>query len=242
MSTQDTVMGLQALSRYAELLSSADHDATVTFKTVGHADVMFTVDKDTSILLQKQELPNIAQIAANGVEIIVQGTGNAIVSVNWEYNLDVNDGVPDLHVTVQTYKKDYYTIEIDTCIWYEGSDDPGMGMTYVDIPTGYFISNMADLNKDIRIQRVELEGRTLNMYFNSISRKKTCISVFARWEYIVVDHKPCPVRVQLYYAPEKQKTTYYSVSSQIKPTGGASGMTSSMFFLTFVMAVYALFR
>ena len=242
MSTQDTVMGLQALSRYAELLSSADHDATVTFKTVGHADVMFTVDKDTSILLQKQELPNIAQIAANGVEIIVQGTGNAVVSVNWEYNLDVNDGIPDLHVTVQTYKKDYYTIEIDTCIWYEGSDDPGMGMTYVDIPTGYFVSNMADLNKDIRIQRVELEGRTLNMYFNSISRKKTCISVFARWEYIVVDHKPCPVRVQLYYAPEKQKTTYYSVSSQIKPTGGASGMTSSMFFLTFVMAVYALFR
>jgi hypothetical protein len=51
-------MGLQALSRYAELLSSADHDATVTFKTVGHADVMFTVDKDTSILLQKQELVN----------------------------------------------------------------------------------------------------------------------------------------------------------------------------------------
>jgi len=41
---------------------------------------------------------------------------------------------------------------------------------------------------------------------------------------------------------EKQKTTYYSVGSQIKPTDGASGMTSSMFFLTFVMAVYALFR
>jgi len=39
------------------------------------------------------------------------------MQVNWEYNLDVNDGIPDLHVTVQTYKKDYYTIEIDTCIW-----------------------------------------------------------------------------------------------------------------------------
>jgi hypothetical protein len=51
---------------------------------------------------------------------------------------------------------------------YEGSDDPGMGMTYVDIPTGYFVSNMAELNKDVRIQRVELEGRTLNMYFNSV--------------------------------------------------------------------------
>lgn len=242
MSTQDTVMGLQALSRYAELLSSADHDATVTFKTVGHADVVFTVDKDTSILLQKQELPNIAQIAANGVEIIVQGIGNAVVSVNWEYNLDVDDGIPDLHVTVQTYKKDYYTTEIKTCVWYDGTDDPGMGMTYVDIPTGFFVSNMAALNKDARIQRVELEGRTLNMYFNSISRQKTCISVYARWEYIVVDVKPCPVRAQFYYEPEKQKTTYYSVSSQIKPTDGASGMTSSVFFLTFVMAVYALFR
>jgi len=39
------------------------------------------------------------------------------MQVNWEYNLDVDDGIPDLHVTVKTYKIDYYTIEIKTCIW-----------------------------------------------------------------------------------------------------------------------------
>ena len=82
-------MGLQALSRYAELLSSADHDATVTFKTVGHADVVFTVDKDTSILLQKQELVNktfYRQIRNVGLFVwllVFNATFNNISVISW---------------------------------------------------------------------------------------------------------------------------------------------------------------
>ena len=52
---------------------------------------------------------------------------------------------------------------------YEGVGDNGMGMLYVDIPTGYSVSNMASLTGDDRIQRVEVNGRTLVFYFNQVT-------------------------------------------------------------------------
>lgn len=49
-------MGLQALSTYAEKLSSGPKDATVTFKSPGNADVQFTINSGNAVLLQSQNL------------------------------------------------------------------------------------------------------------------------------------------------------------------------------------------
>lgn len=240
MSTQDTVMGLQALSRYAELLSVASLNATITFKTTGHSDVIKYVNKDNSILLQTERLVNIDQIAADGVAIEVKGSGTAVVSVNWEYNVDVDETFKDLKITVENYKIDYYTTEIFTCAWYDGVDT-GMTLIYVDIPTGYTVSNLVQLEEDKRISRVELDGRTLNLYFNEITKTKTCISVKAIWDYVVDDIKPCPVTAQFYYQPEKRSTAFYSVIGQTKPTGGAGVTCASNIVIMLIITVYKMF-
>lgn len=49
-------MGLQALSSYAEILSSGQKAATVTFKSLGQQDVTFTIDNDNAILLQSKSM------------------------------------------------------------------------------------------------------------------------------------------------------------------------------------------
>ncbi|CAC5375280.1 CD109 [Mytilus coruscus] len=235
LSTQDTVMGLQALSSYAEKLSSGQKDATVTFKSMGHQDVTFTLNNDNAILLQSKSMPNVDQIAQNGITIEVQGAGNIVAAVNWEYNINVAGNFPDLHVQATSYTIDYYNILIEACVWYDGFGDNGMGMMYVDLPTGYHCTNMEALQKDSRVQRLDFSGKTLSFYFNQLSKSKSCLDVKAMWDYIVLDTKPCFVTGQFYYQPEKQSMTSYSLSPN-KRTGTASSISVSYFLFMILIA------
>ncbi|XP_063439372.1 alpha-2-macroglobulin-like protein 1 isoform X4 [Mytilus trossulus] len=235
LSTQDTVMGLQALSSYAEQLSSGQKAATVTFKSLGQQDVTFTIDNDNAILLQSKNMLNIDDIASNGITIEVQGAGNIVAAVNWEYNINVAGNFPDLHVQATSYTIDYYNIFIEACVWYDGFGDNGMGMMYVDLPTGYHCTNMEVLQRDPRVQRVEFSGKTLSFYFNQLSKSKTCLDVKAMWDYIVLETKPSFVTGQFYYQPEKQSMTSYSLSTD-RRTGTASGISVSYFLFMIVIA------
>ncbi|XP_071177135.1 CD109 antigen-like isoform X4 [Mytilus edulis] len=235
LSTQDTVMGLQALSSYAEKLSSGQKAATVTFKSLGQQDVTFTIDNDNAILLQSKSMLNVDNIASNGITIEVQGAGNIVAAVNWEYNINVAGNFPDLHVQATSYTIDYNNILIEACVWYDGFGDNGMGMMYVDLPTGYHCTNMEALQKDPRVQRVEFSGKTLSFYFNQLSKSKTCLDVKAMWDYIVLETKPSFVTGQFYYQPEKQSMTSYSLSTD-KRTGTASGISVSYFLFMILIA------
>ena len=55
------------------------------------------------------------------------------------------------------------------CCRYNGIGDYGMGMMYVDIPTGYMVTNMNNLVENNQIQRVEQNGKTMAFYFNQVS-------------------------------------------------------------------------
>ncbi|CAG2232820.1 CD109 [Mytilus edulis] len=235
LSTQDTVMGLQALSSYAEKLSSGQKAATVTFKSLGQQDVTFTIDNDNAILLQSKSMLHVDNIASNGITIEVQGAGNIVAAVNWEYNINVAGNFPDLHVQATSYTIDYNNILIEACVWYDGFGDNGMGMMYVDLPTGYHCTNMEALQKDPRVQRVEFSGKTLSFYFNQLSKSKTCLDVKAMWDYIVLETKPSFVTGQFYYQPEKQSMTSYSLSTD-KRTGTASGISVSYFLFMILIA------
>ncbi|XP_052062157.1 C3 and PZP-like alpha-2-macroglobulin domain-containing protein 8 isoform X2 [Mytilus californianus] len=235
LSTQDTVMGLQALSSYAEKLTGGQKAATVTFKSMGQQDVTFSLNNDNAILLQSKNMPNVDQIAQNGITIEVQGAGNIVAAVNWEYNINVAGNFPDLHVQATSYTVDYYNILIEACVWYDGFGDNGMGMMYVDLPTGYHCTNMEALQKDSRVQRLDFSGKTLSFYFNQLSKSKTCLDVKAMWDYIVLDTKPSFVTCQFYYQPEKQSMTSYSLSTN-KRTGTASGISGSYFLIMILIA------
>lgn len=55
-STQDTVVGLQALSKFAEKISSKDSNVRITIGYGDNAEANMNVNADNAIILQKYEV------------------------------------------------------------------------------------------------------------------------------------------------------------------------------------------
>ncbi|KAG5334656.1 CD109 protein, partial [Acromyrmex heyeri] len=91
-STQDTVIGLQALAKLAEKLSKDTSSVEITYKYgegEGQGGYM-NIRGDNSIILQKKMLPTKTRY----VNITASGKGFVLVQVSYQYNLNVTGAFP----------------------------------------------------------------------------------------------------------------------------------------------------
>ena len=89
-STQDTVVGLQALSKLAIKVNVADSDLQITVKPENSNPATIHVNSVNSLVLQKHELSP----EARHFEVTATGKGFSILQISHRYNLDISGKSP----------------------------------------------------------------------------------------------------------------------------------------------------
>lgn len=133
-STQDTVVGLQALTKFAEKTGSGVAEMTIDFQDDQGSTGSFSVSKDNSLLLQT----HILSKSARTIDATAKGKGSCLLQLSYRYNLDKKEEEPSFVVkpTIKNNKNGLLTLGI--CSFYNG-EKSNMAVMEVSLPSGYTV-------------------------------------------------------------------------------------------------------
>ncbi|XP_038068453.1 CD109 antigen-like isoform X2 [Patiria miniata] len=248
-STQDTVIGLQALSAYASRLSSTPKNIVMDVTATDLADYSsrVTLNDDNSIVLQKIELP----VSSGTIQTTVSGTGSCLMQFSAFYNLAEVLVRPSFELTVSMLDINKNTVNIVACGRYIGGNAvTGMAMIEIGLPSGFYADEGALTNEvqaKENLQKYELGKRTVYLYLESLMRNTDyCFNVVARRDKIVANLKPSNAVIYEYYKPGDQTVVSYSSRSLseasvcqtcptccgMEPDNGGSHLTGQLLLIT----------
>lgn len=241
-STQDTVLGLQALSTFAaKSTQNLNVNVEVSHGTTVHTFPMVT--NNNKNMLQRQQIPSDVR----SIDIKATGSGTVLLTLVWQYNMKKDLSTQEIDLTVTTSPmNDNNRYKLDICSKYVGKGGSGqMAIVKVEVATGY-VADTEKTKKDRNIKRVEEENGIVNIYIDDLDNLK-CTSMYASKVENVGEIQPRSVTTQLYYEPETQNVVFYQAQTQQVncnsdtcstkgPVGGVgSNGTSVMFFLLCIM-------
>ncbi|XP_023714120.1 CD109 antigen isoform X3 [Cryptotermes secundus] len=212
-STQDTVIGLQALAKLAERVSSMSVDISVSFLYPGGSPTYFKINRANSMIVQKHELPG----KVRKIDISASGSGFAVVQVSYRYNLNVTGAWPLFTLDPQVDKNsDRNHLQLSICsgfIGAQGVNESNMAVMEVTLPSGFTVDSDAlpSLRMSQNVKRVETKnGDTVIMlYFDKMTRQEYCPTVSAFRTHKVAKQKPVPVTIYDYYDSSRRARVFY---------------------------------
>uniref|UniRef100_A0A1I8Q6D7 TEP1-F n=1 Tax=Stomoxys calcitrans TaxID=35570 RepID=A0A1I8Q6D7_STOCA len=227
-STQDTVVGLQALISFAEKYTAAgDGKMSIDFEAQeGDGEKttqgQFSVDKDNSLLLQTHVLPK----SSRQISMTATGEGSSLVQLSYRYNLASKDKQPSFAVKQERKQSpNPQQLLMNVCAEYQPQaenemQESNMAVMEISLPSGYTAD--ADSFDKIRdasqVQRVETKNTdtVIIIYFDSlIAKKPVCFDVAADKSHAVAKQKPAAITVYDYYNTEQRATVYYEVKTSL---------------------------
>lgn len=136
-STQDTVVGLQALSKLATKIYVPNSKIDITLKHDKGAPSTLNVNEQNALILQKNELP----ADARDFEVIARGRGFSILQLSYKYNVDVNGEWPRFTLQPEVHKnsnKDFLHLTVCTSfVPDDQADKSNMAVMEVSLPSGF---------------------------------------------------------------------------------------------------------
>ncbi|XP_069952469.1 alpha-2-macroglobulin-like [Cherax quadricarinatus] len=212
ISTQDTVVALQALASFESHQNQGNVNLVITVEAEA-LEHDFHIDESNKLLQQTANLPKIPAHVVFGLT----GEGCALVQAVLRYN--VPESSPSeafrLSVTTETAPdKKCVTKRIKICASYQLPDKKSnMAVIEVDLISGY-IPEKADLKQIVGygtglFKRYEVDGSTVTFYIDEFSPEDICLSFRIIREIEVQDVKPGTVKVYDYYQPEFSVSTSF---------------------------------
>ncbi|KAJ9588469.1 hypothetical protein L9F63_018159, partial [Diploptera punctata] len=225
-STQDTVIGLQAMGKLAESLNS-ETDVTLSFSYPGGRGIPIKVNKENSLILQTQELPE----EVRKVDLTASGTGFAVVQVSYQYNLNVTGAYPLFTLTLEVLKNsDINYLYILVCARFAGSQgvkESNMAVMEVSLPSGFTLDTDAvpTLKLSQYVKRVETkDGDTVVvLYFEKMTQEDYCVTITGFRSHKVAKLKPVPVTIYDYYDSFKSYIEYNFATGRVSLTRQVEG-------------------
>ncbi len=203
-STQDTVVGLEALTQYATGVRS-DIDLKVIVDSGGKAKE-FRITQANFDVLQVIEVPNDSEVAVR-----VTGKGQAVGQLVRRFSVPGSGKVADeiLKIDVKydvTQVAVNDLVKIDVVVSFNPPEPMEAGMTVIDIsvPTGFAPVNesiASIMKKDDRVKRFDIAGRKVIFYIeNMMPGDKVNFSFDVKAMY-PVSAKGVTSRAYSYYNP-----------------------------------------
>ncbi|XP_060581140.1 CD109 antigen-like isoform X3 [Ruditapes philippinarum] len=202
-STQDTVIGLQALSEFAVMAYSDNFDiqATITAGTFTHK---FSINKQNALVLQTVVLPSVP----SQVSVTATGHGMALVDINLSFHVEQEIEEKSFDVTVTMVQETVDFLSIKTCATWLKTGASGMAVQEFGIPSG-FEADLESIAGVAEIKKVESEDRKVILYFDEITTEPICLTMDVIRTGMVAKSQPATVRVYDYYQPSNQVTAFY---------------------------------
>ncbi|XP_056385041.1 alpha-2-macroglobulin-like protein 1 isoform X2 [Hyla sarda] len=210
-STQDTVVALQALSKFAGLTSSKAGEMTVDVTTENGFHRRFLVDNNNRLLLQKEQLPQIP----GEYTVTVSGNGTLVMQAVQRHNIlpDAKEDAFILSAKPQCIKNDLLQIALE--FKYTGKrQSTNMVLLRIDMLSGFEPDKeSADkLKKNPMVKRVEVEEDSVSIYLQEVTSQSQTLELQAQQKVPVSGLKPAIIKIYDYYMPEEGNTISYEAN------------------------------
>ncbi|XP_071492308.1 pregnancy zone protein-like [Diadema antillarum] len=224
-STQDTVLGLQAVAQFAERVYGPDSplDLRIDVQTLksGSNEVTeefsFDIDNNNHLVLQREDLREVPA----DLWVTARGSGCALFQAEIRYNVPVvppQRSLFNINVTIREWNErspsDPATCgdkTVHICVRYTGNEvETGMAVIEVKMVSG-FIPHEDSLEtfRDRRgaaigLKRIDkyANGKPLALYFDSFDSRKRCVPIKVKQDMVVKDAKSSVIKVYDYYKPD----------------------------------------
>jgi len=210
VSTQDTVVALQALSLYAQKVGrkvlNMDIDIVENHQKKTKLET-FTMNEDNALLLQTQKLTSLP----SKLLLTATGQGCAMVQTVLRYNVPEAEDNQGFDLRAENIDGD----KVRVCAAYTGEKDKtGMVVVELELVTGWQAHSLGNLlnEVDTRVRRYEEEdGDKVVLYFDDMPKEERCVDIQVKMVTIIEDPKPAIVTVYDYYNKEDTVSVKYSM-------------------------------
>ncbi|XP_075631402.1 alpha-2-macroglobulin-like protein 1 isoform X1 [Balearica regulorum gibbericeps] len=222
-STQDTVVALQALAKYAALTYSSNGDFTVTVTSPTGTTQDFVLDNSNRLVLQRaalHELPGTYRVQA-------RGQGCALVQVTLRYNVPPppSTGMFDLHVETEPGKctgDASARFRLLLRARYTG-ERPATNMVVIEakLPSGYIPDKRStvELKKHKLVKKVEVQPDQVTIYLDQLTKEEEAFAFTATQDFPVRNLQPATVTLYDYYETGDRTDAAYSAPCSSEADG-----------------------
>merc|ERR1712228_192705 len=212
ISTQDTVVALQALSMYAQRVTRIPLDITERHEIVNKLNT-FKMNEENSLLLQTQKLTKLP----SKLELESSGSGCAMVQSVLRYNMPEVEENTGFNITAEGFTNSIEDPTLRICTAYTGDqEETGMVLIEVEMVTGWEAVNPQNLKNmvDTGVQRVEEDEKEnkVVLYFDSMPKKEKCIDLEIKQITIIEGAKDALITVYDYYSREESSSVLYNLN------------------------------
>jgi CD109 antigen len=216
MSSQDTVMGVTALAKFAEAINTkenleADVKVVLSYGKRENSHT-FHIGKDNRTVLQEYLLPG----NTTGVTIKGRGKGTALAQLTWTYYVEAVDLSPAFSLKAKLVERDQgRNLDMEIEFYYNRTGKSNMAILEARTPSGYAFDQeeLESLKQDQIFKRYELEDKDskLQLYFESVGKEVQVLNLKAYRIYMVAKHAQGVVKIYDYYDNTQTAQFMYDV-------------------------------
>ncbi|XP_040217449.1 alpha-2-macroglobulin-like protein 1 isoform X2 [Rana temporaria] len=207
-STQDTVMGLYSLSRFAALTSGKSGEVVLDVTSEKGFQHTIRINNDNKLLLQMLTLPEVP----GEYLVTASGVGTAFMQVVQRYHAppEVKEAAFSLSVQPQCMEGGKMAILLE--FWYKGSrTNSNMVLMEIKLLSGYVSipESIEEVKRDSDVQRVEIKDDLITIYWEKVTSDHKTVEILFKRSVQVTGLKPAYVKLLDYYMPEEMNTVCY---------------------------------
>ncbi|XP_042688696.1 alpha-2-macroglobulin-like protein 1 [Centrocercus urophasianus] len=213
-STQDTVVALQALAKYATLTYSDNGDFAVTVTAPTGSKHDFMLEASNRLVLQQAALHDLPGLY--GVK--THGQGCALVQVTLRYNMPPPPSAGTFDLSVETEPK---TCTSDASTHFRlllraryTGNRAATNMVVIEakLPSGYIPdkSSVVELKRQKLVKKVEVQSDQVTIYLDQLTKEEETFSFAATQDFPVRNLQPATVMLYDYYETGDRTDAAYS--------------------------------
>uniref|UniRef100_A0A182W9G3 TEP1-F n=1 Tax=Anopheles minimus TaxID=112268 RepID=A0A182W9G3_9DIPT len=212
--TQDTFVGLTALTKLAEKMSPSRNNYTIQLMFEKSYAYSLKVSQDTTAI--NINLPGDTKT----LDINVFGVGSGLLEVFYQYSLNLMNVENQFRLDLtQHYTGSNNEIRLKVCASFipkEFENRSNMTLVEVMFPSGFEYAWHRNLDRSgenpiqkIEISNTEIDGNSVILYYDSIGSERNCFVVTAYWQRSVALKHSTYVIVTDYYNPSRYAVKLY---------------------------------
>ncbi|XP_058126741.1 thioester-containing protein 1 allele S3-like [Anopheles coustani] len=215
--TQDTFVGLKALSKLSEAISPSKNDYTINVKYNKHTEATTTVKISQGITK-----PHTIAIPSDARKITayVGGVGFGLLDFKYEYTLDLRQYNHRFSLSVDKISSDY-TLKLKICTSFVPrliDERSNLALVEVNFPSGYVVDNtpISEATTANPIQKFDIRfgGTSVVAYYDNMGIEKNCFHITAFRRFKVALKRPAYVVVHDFFNPKLNAIQPYEVDEQ----------------------------
>ncbi|XP_029879166.1 alpha-2-macroglobulin-like protein 1 [Aquila chrysaetos chrysaetos] len=222
-STQDTVVALQALAKYAALTYGSNGDFTVTVTSPTGTAQDFVLHNSNRLVLQRAALHQLP--GTYGVR--ARGQGCALVQVTLRYNVPPPPSAGTFDLRVETEPGECTgdasaRFRLVLRARYTG-ERPTTNMVVIEakLPSGYIPdkSSVVELKRQKLVKKVEVQPDQVTIYLDQLTKEEETFAFTATQDFPVRNLQPATVTLYDYYETGDRTDAAYSAPCSSEADG-----------------------